>query len=127
MGEDDGETRWLSYAELAKARGISKSSATRLAFRRRWARQIGNDGTARVAVPVRELEAAPDAKISALQAEVAALQARVADLTEQMAAVREERAAALARAEELRAVVDRLTAWPGASAWARLRRLWPAR
>ena len=51
--------RWLSYGELAEARRISKASATRLAFRRRWARRIGNDGTARVAVPVEELAEKP--------------------------------------------------------------------
>ena len=57
MGDDTGgETRWLSYGELAKARGISKASATRLAFRRKWPRQVSNDGGARVAVPVTELD-----------------------------------------------------------------------
>ena len=50
-----GDTRLLTYGELAQARGITKASATRLAFRRRWARHPGNDGTARVAVPVSEL------------------------------------------------------------------------
>lgn len=47
--------RWLSYEELGRLRGISTASATRLAFRRRWRRQKGNDGTARVAVPVSEI------------------------------------------------------------------------
>jgi predicted nucleic acid-binding Zn-ribbon protein len=49
-----GDTRWMSYAELGLARGISTTSATRLASRRKWRRQPGNDGTARVAVPVAE-------------------------------------------------------------------------
>ena len=44
-------TRWMLYSELAEARGISRSSATRLAFRRHWPRRVGNDGQARVAVP----------------------------------------------------------------------------
>jgi hypothetical protein len=58
-GDMDG-TRWLSYAELAEARGISKRSAIRLTFRHRWQRQKGNDGTVRVAVPMSELERRPD-------------------------------------------------------------------
>jgi hypothetical protein len=48
------DTRWMSYAELGQARGINPASAKRLALRRKWRRQAGNDGTARVAVPVRE-------------------------------------------------------------------------
>lgn len=51
-----GGTRWVSYAELAKLRGITKASATRLAMRRAWDRQPGNDGLARVAVPIAALK-----------------------------------------------------------------------
>lgn len=53
-GDVTGDVRWLSYAELGKARRISSASAKRLAFRHRWRRQKGNDGTVRVAVPVTE-------------------------------------------------------------------------
>ncbi len=48
------DTRWMTYAELGQARGINAASARRLAYRRKWRRQAGNDGTARVAVPVDE-------------------------------------------------------------------------
>jgi hypothetical protein len=58
-GDRDG-MRWLSYAELADARRISKRSAIRLTFRHRWQRQKGNDGTVRVAVPMSELERRSD-------------------------------------------------------------------
>jgi hypothetical protein len=51
---------WMTYAELGAARGISTASATRLAFRRKWSRQVGNDGIARVSVPVSEARAQPD-------------------------------------------------------------------
>jgi hypothetical protein len=44
-------TVWMTYAELAKSRGISVRSAQRLAQRHRWVRRPGNDGAARVAVP----------------------------------------------------------------------------
>ena len=37
-------TVWMTYAELAKSRGISRRSAERLAQRRRWPRRPGNDG-----------------------------------------------------------------------------------
>ena len=58
-GNDDRDDvgddfRWLSYGELGQARGISTASAIRLAFRRQWRRQDGNDGTVRLAVPVDE-------------------------------------------------------------------------
>ena len=54
--------RWLSYGELAQARGISTASAIRLAFRRKWRRQDGNDRTVKVAVPIDE--AAPQREVA---------------------------------------------------------------
>jgi hypothetical protein len=49
--DDEPEAeRWLSYAELADLRGISKTSATRMAFCYKWRRQERNDGAARVFV-----------------------------------------------------------------------------
>ena len=60
-GDDDGGTRSLSYAELGAARRISTASAKRLAIRRHWPKMLGNDGTARVLVPVAELVPADDA------------------------------------------------------------------
>jgi hypothetical protein len=58
-GNDDrddvgDDLRWLSYRELGQTRGLSTASAIRLAYRRKWRRQDGNDGTVRVAVPVDE-------------------------------------------------------------------------
>jgi hypothetical protein len=54
-GTDDGppadDGRWLSYAELAEVRGITRKAAARLALRHRWRRQPGNDGATRVLVP----------------------------------------------------------------------------
>ena len=51
---DEADSRWMTYRELGRARGITTDSATRLAFRRKWRRQVGNDGTARVLVPLAE-------------------------------------------------------------------------
>jgi hypothetical protein len=50
------ETKALTYAELGAALGITPASAKRLAIRRAWAKTAGNDGKARVAVPVERLE-----------------------------------------------------------------------
>jgi hypothetical protein len=49
------ETRLLTYAELADTLGITAASAKRLAIRRRWPKQPGNDGRSRVVVPVERL------------------------------------------------------------------------
>lgn len=49
------DSRWMTYAELAEARGIKEPAAIRLVQRRRWERQAGNDGAARIAVPLSEL------------------------------------------------------------------------
>lgn len=53
--DDASDITWMTYAELGEARGISTASAKRLAIRRHWRRHRGNDGTARVAVPVTEI------------------------------------------------------------------------
>src|SRR3954470_9357148 len=49
------DTRSLSYDELADMLGIERESARHLAFRRRWRRTKGNDGKARVEVPLEDL------------------------------------------------------------------------
>jgi hypothetical protein len=55
------DVRRLTYAELAAIRGISRASAERLARRKRWPRQVGNDGIARVIVPLAAVDGAtPD-------------------------------------------------------------------
>jgi hypothetical protein len=46
------DTKWMTYAELAEVLGIGGDSARNLVRRKRWPRQAGNDGLARVGVPV---------------------------------------------------------------------------
>jgi len=53
VGGDD--TRALTYDDIAKARGISRESAIRLAQRRGWRQERTNDGQALVYVPVEAL------------------------------------------------------------------------
>src|SRR5215210_6728644 len=49
------DVTWLSYSELAERLGIGRQSARQLAIRRRWMRKPGNDGQARVGVPLEAL------------------------------------------------------------------------
>ena len=51
----------MTYAELAAALGIGADSARNLVRRRRWHRTAGNDGMARIAVPVDYLDRASHA------------------------------------------------------------------
>src|SRR5260370_39746313 len=46
------DTRWMTYAELAATLKIGPDSARNLVRRKRWPRQAGNDGMARIGVPV---------------------------------------------------------------------------
>jgi hypothetical protein len=49
--DDSGGGRWLTYGEIAAARGTTRIAAVRLTQRHKWRRQRGNDGHARVLVP----------------------------------------------------------------------------
>jgi hypothetical protein len=49
------DTKLLSYAEIAAALGIGGNSARALVRRRRWQRKAGNDGLARIEVPIEYL------------------------------------------------------------------------
>jgi hypothetical protein len=42
---------WMTYGEVAVARGVKRSAAIKLAQRHKWRKQAGNDGLARVLVP----------------------------------------------------------------------------
>jgi hypothetical protein len=58
QGDGAEPARIMTYKELATALGIDEESAQRRAQRRKWRRMRGNDGKARVAVP---LSVIPDA------------------------------------------------------------------
>ncbi len=61
------EVQWLTYDELAERLGIGRESARTLVKRKRWARQTGNDGRARIGLPVEELEARSESAVRAEQ------------------------------------------------------------
>ena len=49
--DNQADARWMSFAELAKARGISKLSAAALVRRHRWRRMRDNRGHVLALVP----------------------------------------------------------------------------
>jgi chromosome segregation ATPase len=56
MDDGPGNGHWLTYDEIAKARGTEKVGAIRWVQRHKWRRQPGNDGMTRVLVPEGALE-----------------------------------------------------------------------
>jgi hypothetical protein len=53
-------SRVMTYAEIAATFGIAHDSARRLVRRKRWTRTKGNDGTARIEVPLDALPTSSD-------------------------------------------------------------------
>src|SRR3954468_12667396 len=121
------ETKTLTYPELAEAIGRSEIAARSMAKRNRWRRMLGNDGRARVVVPMEVLERlqekaasrpdpgpdhgsitgsdhGPDARalIAVLESRISELQGRVAELNEEAKQGR----AAIARVDVLEALLD---------------------
>jgi chromosome segregation ATPase len=117
--DDASEGRWLTFAELAQARGISEASARKLVRRHKWRRQAGNQGIVRILVPAEALDRPRDGlgtdpahilgtdlsdtsrAISTLEAAISTLREqfeqanRRADRTEQATAAERARADAL--------------------------------
>ena len=107
-GEDG---RWLTYAELAELRGITRKAAIRLTQRHQWRRQPGNDGATRVFVPAdiarrqtpRDGGTPDDGDGTPFHAKaLAALEGAVAALREQLERAEAGREAERSRADVLR-------------------------
>lgn len=106
LGDEGPAFRWMSYAELGSARGINITSAKRLAVRRKWRRQPGNDGTTRVAVPIDE--AMPwNNRVPAVDDNVTQL---VSSLEAALLALREQLERERARADEATEVARQMAA-----------------
>jgi hypothetical protein len=100
-GDYQADSRWMSYAELAEARRITPSSASKLAVRRGWRRQKDNHGIMRALVPPEWSEPAPgkafdpgahvSQAITALEQAVDAMRER-AEVAERAAQTERERA-----------------------------------
>src|SRR3984957_18826892 len=103
VGDAGDDTRWMPYGEPGEARGINTASAKRLAFRRKWRRQAGNDGTARVAVPVDEVTRRAGRALNAtedISRLVSGLEAALATLREQLEHERDRADRAVKAAEQ---------------------------
>jgi len=88
------QTRMMTYAEAARILGIKVESVMRRARNRKWHKELGNDGLARIAVP---LSAIPPDNPSVLPADDPpeppkddpALSARIASLETEVRMLRE--------------------------------------
>jgi hypothetical protein len=60
MADSDPDVRWLTYSEAAAAMRVDRETVARRARRRKWDKQLGNDGKPRVAVPVSALPSIPE-------------------------------------------------------------------
>jgi hypothetical protein len=129
----DAAERWVSFADLAEQRGISRAAASKLVRRHKWRRQTDNQGRVMILVPEAALDRpsvrpppsdeegkavrpSVDTDMSRLAAgALAALEDAVAGLREQLdtANARAERAEAdradeRLRVDNLRAQIDQL-------------------
>jgi len=59
QGDNAEPVRIMTYKELATVLGVDEESAQRRTQRRKWRRMRGNDGKARVAVPLSVIPEAP--------------------------------------------------------------------
>jgi hypothetical protein len=109
---DTQDARWMTFAELAATRDISRASASKLVRRRKWGRQTDNKGTVRILVPVgkelrsdhRPPDAAPASPVDSPVDNVSlvcSLQEAVALLREQLAQAKQRADRAEARAEQV--------------------------
>ena len=93
---EDASRRWMTYAEIAFALGLPSAKAGESKARRsNWQRQIGNDGLARVAVPLSVLDAPPPPRRASVGPSKATLGTYEPQLAEAL-----RRAAAEARAAD---------------------------
>jgi hypothetical protein len=150
--DDMADGRWLTYAELAKLRGIDRASAFKLALRHRWRRQKNNAGHMTVFVPSSfidqrdasegngyDLSHAFETALAAIReahaGELAALRERVdmsralsdrleRDLAAARTATDTARSDARTAQERADALRQRESAWWGQGRWARLRAAW---
>jgi hypothetical protein len=110
--DDVSDGRWLTYAELAKLRGIDRASAFKLALRHKWSRQKNNKGQVTVLVPPDftspEDESQDNGYDASYRASFDAALAAVRDAhAGEVAALRSQMAAARAEADTSRDRADR--------------------
>jgi hypothetical protein len=143
--QDTSAGQWMTYAELASARGVSYRAAVRTTQRQRLRRQPGNDGKVRVwvtpdvAQPPQGAQGGahaqrihPDVRqsveISALSDAVTALREANTGLVQTLDRVLAQQADTQAQVERERAradqAIDRERAWWSMPRWRRLLDAW---
>jgi hypothetical protein len=108
-----GEYQFMTYREAATALGITVASARRLATRNKtWPRQVGNDGLARVGIPLDRLPpddlpvVAPDVPTDDIPDTGPDVMATVDALREHIDTLRDQLVKAEGRADAERARAD---------------------
>jgi hypothetical protein len=114
---DSERGQWVTLAELAEFRRITKLSAARLVRRHRWRRQTDNQGRVRVLVPPDAIEARPDSPADGpsvspadIFAVIRPLEAAIDTLREQLGRAEQGREAERSRADRAEARADQQTA-----------------
>jgi len=115
---DGGDSaRWMTFAELGAARGISKASAIKLIRRHGWRRQRDNQGHVRALVPLtwaeREGDGEPDSPAGSppdVSPDAGVVAGALAALKTAVMTLREQLDAANARAERAETRADRAEA-----------------
>lgn len=120
------DDKLMTYAEMAEAFEIKLSSAKKLAQRKKWPRVLGNDGLAKVRVPISAVSGARGAErvaddLEEMSPPVSPHNAEFLDaLRGQVEAERRRADAAEARIKDLEADRDAWRAQAQRSLWVRL-------
>lgn len=106
------DTIALTYRELAERLGVKPESARKTAQRKRWQRTTGNDGTARVHVPLDALPSPGDSHrdspaTTVQQVQIARLESELSGLRELVVAERQRASAAEADRDRWHALATR--------------------
>jgi len=108
---EEADGRWMTYAELARTRGITKASATRLVRRHKWRKLADNQGNVRVFVPIEAGPQDDDAdSMSAMVRAISTLQDALSVCREQLDRERQRVDQAEARAEKADSRADKADA-----------------
>jgi DNA repair exonuclease SbcCD ATPase subunit len=116
--DSPADDRWMTFAELAVARGINKASASKLVRRHKWRRQTDNQGSVRILVPTEALDSptvsptdgptdSPSVSPTDISAVIKPLETAIIALREQLESTKNQLDRAENRAEQAETRADR--------------------